>query len=235
MNQDVADCVTQGVELDTPADVEKGNCLQIRKSMVDRIFPTQQEVGLLAHAREVDLNDTELMMGDDDGFLAVVIANRLPLPGRDAEGRDTPVKYLACLVNLCEQLPQLLREGARPQAVHDPSRGGAGDLHPEPGRERPPGHGHGRTGPRARWRPRRRAATEVRRMTSTPASRRRTRTSPGGRPQREDPRHRRRVRRDGPRLPRRRGDRAAAGPDPAVPGADPLELHHRRATRPSSR
>jgi hypothetical protein len=115
MNQDVADCVTQGVELDTPADVEKGNCLQIRKSMVDRIFPTQQEVGLLAHAREVDLNDTELMMGDDDGFLAVVIANRLPVPGRDAEGRDTPVKYLACLVNLCEQLPQLLEKAPDPK------------------------------------------------------------------------------------------------------------------------
>jgi hypothetical protein len=115
MNQDVADCVTSGVELDTPADVEKGNCLKIRKSMVDRIFPTQEEVGLLAHAREVDLNDTELMMGDDDGFLAVVIANRLPVPGRDAEGRDTPVKYLACLVNLCEQFPQLLDKAPDPK------------------------------------------------------------------------------------------------------------------------
>ncbi|MFC7496391.1 MULTISPECIES: hypothetical protein [unclassified Nocardioides] len=115
MNQDVAKCVTPGVELDTPADVEKGNCLQIRRSMVHRIFPTQEEVGLLAHAREVDLNDTELMMGDDDGFLAVVIANRLPVPGRDAEGRDTPVKYLACLVNLCEQFPKLLEKAPDPR------------------------------------------------------------------------------------------------------------------------
>ncbi len=115
MNQDVADCVTSGVELDTPADVEKGNCLKIRKSVVDKVFPTQEEVGLLAHAREVDLNDTELMMGDDDGFLAVVIANRLPVPGRGADGKDTPVKYLACLVNLCEQLPQLLDKAPEPK------------------------------------------------------------------------------------------------------------------------
>ena len=76
---------------------------------------------LLAHAREVDINDTELMMGDDDGFLAVVIANRLPLPGQDAEGEEVPVKYLACLVNLEGQFDQLLPRGAAAPPVHDPS------------------------------------------------------------------------------------------------------------------
>ena len=38
------------------------------------IFPTRKDVPLLAHARHVDIDDTELMMGDDDGFLAVVVA-----------------------------------------------------------------------------------------------------------------------------------------------------------------
>jgi hypothetical protein len=71
------------------------------------VFPTRLDVPLLAHAREVDISDTELMMGDDDGFLAVVIGNRLPLPGKDEQGRPTPVKYLACLVNLCGQLDAL--------------------------------------------------------------------------------------------------------------------------------
>ena len=41
--------------------------------------------------REVDLNDTELALGDDDGWLAVVIANRLPRP-------DT--RYTAYLISI---------------------------------------------------------------------------------------------------------------------------------------
>ncbi len=114
LNQAVAQCVTDGVELDRPADVELGNCLAVRKSVVDRVFPTQEEVRLLAHAREVDVDDTELMMGDDDGYLAVVIANRLPLPGLDAEGNEVPVKYLACLVNLSEQFDRLLEKAPEP-------------------------------------------------------------------------------------------------------------------------
>ena len=114
-NLAVAETVTPGVVLDTPADAEKGNSLWIRRSAVHRIFPTQEEVGLLAHAREVDLNDTELMMGDDDGFLAVVIGNRLPLSGRNDDGREVPVKYLACLVNLCEQYDELLPEAPDPE------------------------------------------------------------------------------------------------------------------------
>lgn len=114
LNQPVDDCVTSGVQLDEPADVELGNCLAIRESAVNRIFPTREEVNLLAHAREVDIHDTELMMGDDDGFLAVVIANRLPLPARDANGDEAPVKYLACLVNLCGQFDRLLAKAPEP-------------------------------------------------------------------------------------------------------------------------
>lgn len=114
LNQPIAECVTPGVDLDEPADAERGSYLSIRKSAVETIFPTQQEVVLLAHAREVDLNDTELMMGDDDGFLAVVISNRLPLPGRDAGGNEVPVKYLACLVNLSGQFESLLPQAPEP-------------------------------------------------------------------------------------------------------------------------
>lgn len=108
LNKPVAECVTAGVHLDPPADVQVGNYLAIRASVVKRLFPTQDEIGLLAHVREVDVNDTELMMGDDDGFLAVVISNRLPLPGKDDQGNPVPVKYLACLVNLCGQYDALL-------------------------------------------------------------------------------------------------------------------------------
>jgi hypothetical protein len=115
LNQPIRECVTEGVRLDEPADAELGNCLAIRQSVVDRIFPTQEEVHLLAHAREVDIHDTELMMGDDDGFLAVVISNRLPLPGRDPSGSEAPVKYLACLVNLCGQFESLLERAPEPK------------------------------------------------------------------------------------------------------------------------
>ena len=111
---DVEHCVTEGVELDGLKEVAKGNCLAVRKSMIDKVFPTKNDVDLLAHAREVDIHDTELMMGDDDGFLAVVISNRLPVPGKDEEGKDAPVKYLACLVNLEGQYDVLLDRSPDP-------------------------------------------------------------------------------------------------------------------------
>jgi hypothetical protein len=110
LNEPVADCVTPGVTLDGVADSALGSTLHVRRSVVHRVFPTQLDVPLLAHAREVDISDTELMMGDDDGFLAVVVANRLPLAGVDDTGKPQPVKYLACLVNLEGQFDALIPE-----------------------------------------------------------------------------------------------------------------------------
>ncbi len=111
---DVKDCVTAGVELEGLKEVAKGNCLVAKKSLINRVFPTKRDLDLLAHAREVDIHDTELMMGDDDGFLAVVISNRLPLPGKDENGTDAPVKYLACLINLEGQYDALLDRSPDP-------------------------------------------------------------------------------------------------------------------------
>jgi hypothetical protein len=110
----VENCVTEGVDLEGIKEVARGNCLVAKKSMIDRVFPTKNDINLLAHAREVDIHDTELMMGDDDGFLAVVISNRLPLPGKDEEGNDAPVKYLACLINLEGQYDVLLDRSPDP-------------------------------------------------------------------------------------------------------------------------
>lgn len=105
--QPVAECVTPGLVLDGKADVATANYLAISKPMIDTILPTRKDVPLLAHARQVDINDTELMMGDDDGFLAVVIANRLPLAARDASGAEVPTTYTAALVSLEGQFDQL--------------------------------------------------------------------------------------------------------------------------------
>jgi hypothetical protein len=107
-NVPAAQTITPGVTLAGAIDADVGHCLEIRQSMVNTIFPTRKDVPLLAHARHVDINDTELMMGDDDGFLAVVVANRLPMAGRGAGGEETPVKYTACLVNLEGQWDRLL-------------------------------------------------------------------------------------------------------------------------------
>jgi len=121
LNQPVADCVTPDVTLDGVAETALGSALHVRRSVVHRVFPTRLDVPLLAHAREVDINDTELMMGDDDGFLSVVVANRLPLAGVDESGEPQPVKYLACLINLEGQFDALIPESP-PDLVVDTIR-----------------------------------------------------------------------------------------------------------------
>jgi hypothetical protein len=100
----VAECVTPGVTLSGPNDVPSGVYLSVTETVLDKVFPTKEDLALLSHVREVDIGDTELAMGDDDGFLAVVLANRLPQFDRVA---CAPVRYLACLVNLEGQLHEL--------------------------------------------------------------------------------------------------------------------------------
>lgn len=102
----VAQCVTAGVALPDPADrdVEQGVYLAVTETVVRKIFPCAQDLPLLTHVREVDVGDTELANGDDDGWLAVVLANRLPVFDTAAA---KPVRYLACLVNLEAQLAEL--------------------------------------------------------------------------------------------------------------------------------
>lgn len=100
----IADCVTPGVNLDGPNDVATGIYLEVSEGVVRKVFPTSAELGLLAHVREVDVEDTELAEGDDDGFVAVVMANRLPEFDRV---NNRTVKYFACLINLEGQLDEL--------------------------------------------------------------------------------------------------------------------------------
>jgi hypothetical protein len=91
---DAGQCVTPGVTLTGDVDVPKSSCLEVPAEVVARTFPDRNDLALLCHVRAVDLADTELAMGDDDGWLAVVLGNRLPQPG---------VRYLACLINLESQ------------------------------------------------------------------------------------------------------------------------------------
>jgi hypothetical protein len=103
----VADCVTPGTKLLDAADdkdVEQGLYLAVTETVVKKIFPCKEDLDLLVHVREVDINDTELANGDDDGWLAVVLANRLPVFDT-ANGK--PVRYMACLLNIEGQLAAL--------------------------------------------------------------------------------------------------------------------------------
>jgi hypothetical protein len=102
----IADCVTPGTALLDPDDhdVEQGLYLSVTQTVLDKIFPTKDDLALLTHVREVDINDTELANGDDDGWLAVVLANRLPVAD---EARGNGVRYMACLVSVEGQLGAL--------------------------------------------------------------------------------------------------------------------------------
>jgi hypothetical protein len=62
---------------------ETGTCdvLEVARTVVDRVFPREDELPLLCDVRETNLQDTEFAGTDDDGFVSVVISNRLPQPG----------------------------------------------------------------------------------------------------------------------------------------------------------
>jgi hypothetical protein len=102
----VAQCVTPGTQLLDPddADVQQGLTLNVTETVLKRTFPRPEHLSLLAHVREVDVADTELVGADDDGWLAVVLANRLPVFDHAA---GKPVRYMACLINVEGQLGAL--------------------------------------------------------------------------------------------------------------------------------
>jgi hypothetical protein len=83
-------------------DASTRDVLRVSARVVQAVFPTKGDLPWLTHVREVDLSDTELALGDDDGWMAVVIANRLPVPGPPAAsgGPLSPRHYTAFLVSL---------------------------------------------------------------------------------------------------------------------------------------
>jgi hypothetical protein len=68
--------------------------VQAPLSLVTSIVPSLEELTLLTHVRQVNVNDRELNAGSSDGWFSVVMSNRLPAPG---------AKYRACLVSLEER------------------------------------------------------------------------------------------------------------------------------------
>jgi hypothetical protein len=72
-----SDPAVQAIEVDAP--------------LLRKLAPSKDEVRLLSHVRQVNVDDRELAAGDSDGWFAVVAANRLPTPG---------LRHRACLVSL---------------------------------------------------------------------------------------------------------------------------------------
>lgn len=99
-NRPLSEVVPSAVlaRLAAPADV-RCDAVEARRELVEAIMPSIEELSLLSHVRWVDVSDRELAGSDDDGWLAVVVANRLP---------DRGATSWACLVSL-EQRADLVR------------------------------------------------------------------------------------------------------------------------------
>ena len=72
--------------------------------LLQSILPTREELQLLCHVRQVNVEDRELNAGSSDGFFSVVMSNRLPAPES---------KCRACLVSL-EHRTDLVRADPPP-------------------------------------------------------------------------------------------------------------------------
>lgn len=79
--------------------------IEVQADLLESVLPSLDELTLLAHVRQVNVDDRELNTASSDGFYAVVMSNRLPSPG---------AKYRACLVSL-EERTDLVK--ANPPAV----------------------------------------------------------------------------------------------------------------------
>lgn len=80
-----------------PADgvqAARVNTLTLTWGVLKKNLPRAAELGLCAHVREMCRLDRELR-GDDDGFAAIVMSNRVPRP---VNGK--PTRYVAALVSL---------------------------------------------------------------------------------------------------------------------------------------
>jgi hypothetical protein len=65
------------------ADDAVCDAIEVTNLTVEKVFPGEEEFPYLLHVRQVNVNDTENAGNDEDGFMAVVMANRLPRRGQN--------------------------------------------------------------------------------------------------------------------------------------------------------
>src|SRR5215831_13132014 len=111
----------QGVPLEkvVPADVftrlkKPANILcdavEADLSLIKQIMPSKEELKLLAHARQVNIDDRELNVEGSDGWFSVIVSNRVPNVG---------AKCRACLVSV-EERTDLVAAEPPPTYLPDP-------------------------------------------------------------------------------------------------------------------
>jgi hypothetical protein len=83
------------------------DAIEVNNSLLDAVLPSKEELQLLAHVRQVNVEDRELAVGSKDGFFSVVMSNRLPSPN---------AKCRACLVSL-ELWPELVAKEPPPSLI----------------------------------------------------------------------------------------------------------------------
>ncbi|HEY2598860.1 MAG TPA: hypothetical protein VGJ79_10335 [Candidatus Dormibacteraeota bacterium] len=82
--------------------------IEVEVGLLQSVLPSLDELTLLAHVRQVNVDDKELNAASGDGLYAVLMSNRIPAPN---------AKFRACLVSL-EERTDLVQ--ANPPAVADP-------------------------------------------------------------------------------------------------------------------
>lgn len=70
------------------------DAVEADEQLLRNILPMPEELRLLTHVRQVNIDDRELSAGDSDGYFAVVMGNRIPQDGGS---------YVACLVSVEER------------------------------------------------------------------------------------------------------------------------------------
>lgn len=76
-------------DLGNPDD--RCEAIEAPRALVRALMPSVEELMLLTHVRQVNVEDRELAAGDSDGWFAVVMSNRVPEGGK---------KYRCCLVSV---------------------------------------------------------------------------------------------------------------------------------------
>src|SRR6266487_5088440 len=94
-NQALTDVVPPAVfeRLGRPQNI-RCDAVEADAEFLQDILPMPEELRLLTHVRQVNVDDRELSAGDSDGYFAVVMGNRIPRPGGS---------YIACLVSVEER------------------------------------------------------------------------------------------------------------------------------------